>query len=321
MACTDREILELRQLCATGGLAQDSLASLIDAALSVPTLVRSEAAAMASAKKAGLGLQERNKLREALRRHKDNVLSAVEPQIVEVGDDAEAHHIVAAQHHMMELRAKARVQAAEESKGVEVVKNGSICAGYRWTQELTELTVAVELPPGTAKRDCVCKITSDTLEVGLRGQPPVVDGTLFAKARVDDCMWQLQDSHRLIVTIQKLIIGTEGRKWWPCLLKGEPEINTNDCEEGEAINLMVSSGQRLRVQKIELPEPTGEKKKYSPEKAEKAWKDFFKKFPEMHAYEIHFKGDCSDKSMEEQLVDTIEKQLGRDKGEWEKPTG
>jgi hypothetical protein len=184
---------------------------------------------------------------------------------------------------------------------------------------MTDLTVAIELPPGTAKRDVVCKLTSETLEAGLRGQPSIVSGTLHAKCRVDDCMWQLQDSHRLIITIQKLIIDSAGRKFWPCLLKGEPEINTSECEEGESVNLMVSSGQRLRVQKIELPEVKGSKQKYDPVKAEKAWKDFFVKFPDMHAYEITFKGDQSDKSMEEQLVDTIEKSLSRDKGEWEKP--
>ena len=33
------------------------------------------------------------------------------------------------------------------------------------------------------------------------------------------------------------------------------------CEEGESVNLMVSSGQRLRIQKIELPEVKGAKKK------------------------------------------------------------
>lgn len=205
----DRSILELRQLCTSGGLAQDSLAALIDAGLAVPGLVRSEAAAMANAKRAGLSLAERNKLREALRQHKVHVLSAVEPEIVEIGDDAEAHHIVAAQHHMMELRRKARSQAADESKGVEVVKNGNICAGYRWTQELTELTVSIELPPGTAKRDVVCKITPGILECGLRGQSPIVEGTLFARVRVDECMWQLQDSHRLIVTLQKLTVDSQ----------------------------------------------------------------------------------------------------------------
>mgnify|MGYP006107337307 CR=1 FL=1 len=110
----------------------------------------------------------------------------------------------------------------------------------------------------------------------------------------------------------------QGRTWWPCLLKGEPEIDTSKCEEGEATNLMSSSGQRLHIQKIELPEVKGEKK-YDPVKAEKAWNDFFTKFPDMGAWEITFKGD-GEKSMEEQLVDTIEKSLSRDKAEWEKPT-
>jgi hypothetical protein len=76
-------------------------------------------------------------------------------------------------------------------------------------------------------------------------------------------------------------------------------------------------GERIRLQKIEIPErPAGEK--YDPVKAEKAWKDFFEKFPEMGAWEVTFKGD-SEKSMEDQLVDTLEKSLARDKAEWEKP--
>ena len=81
---------------------------------------------------------------------------------------------------------------------------------------------------------------------------------------------------------------------------------------------MSSSGQRLRIQKIELPEVKGPKKKYDPVAAQKAWDDFFKKFPDMGAWEITFKGD-SNKSMEEQIVDTVEKSLARDRAEWEKP--
>ncbi|KAL1503954.1 hypothetical protein AB1Y20_010372 [Prymnesium parvum] len=316
----DREIYELRQLCTTGGLSQDSLGALIDAGLSVPTLVRSEAAAMAATKKAGLGLADRQKLREALRKHKDDVLSAEQPRILEIGDDAEAYHIVAAQHHMAEARAKARAHGAEEAKGVEVVKNGNICAGYRWTQELTELTVSIELPPGTTKRDVVCKFSMQNFTAGLRGHPPIVEGALFSKIKVDDCMWQLQDSHKLIVTLQKLIVSSEEQRWWPCLIQGEPEIDTSKCESGASTNLMVSEGQRISIQKIELPElKDGEKRKYSPEAAEKAWRDFFKKFPDMHAWEITFNAN-SEKSMEEQLVETLEKSLAKDKGEWERGT-
>lgn len=293
---------------------------LIDSQLSVPQLVRSEAAAMASAKKAGLGLADRQKLREALRKHKDEVLSAEQPKILEIGDDAEAFHIVAAQHHMAEARAKARAQGAEEAKGIEVVKNGNICKGYRWTQELNELTVSVDLPPGTTKRDVVCKFSMQNFTAGLRGQPPIIDGTLFAKVKVDDCMWQLQDSHKLIVTLQKLIVTSEEQCWWPCLIRGEPEIDTSKCETGASTNLMVSQGQRISIQRIELPElKDGEKRKYSPEEAEKGWRDFFKKFPEMGAWEITFNPD-KNKSMEEQLVETLEKSLAQDKSEWERGT-
>ena len=266
----DREILELRQLCTSGGLAPSSLASLIDAALSVPDLVRSEAAAMANAKKAGLGLAERSKLREALRQHKESVLSAVEPAIVEIGDDAEAHHIVAAQHHMMELRSRARAQASDEAKGIEIVKNGNICAGYRWTQELGELTLRLELPPGTAKRDVSCKISAKSIECGLRGQPPLVAGTLHATVRVDECMWQLQDSHRLIVTLQKRVVDASDRAWWPRLLEGESEIDTSKCEEGAATDLMSSSGERLRIQKVEMPEARGDGKVRPPSRCRRA---------------------------------------------------
>ncbi len=220
---------------------------------------------------------------------------------------------------MAEIRREQRARAAEEAKGVEYVQNGAICAGYRWTQEMVELTVSVSLPPGTAKKDVLCKITQETLECGLRGEPPIVNGSLFAKVRVDDCMWQLQDSHTLIITLAKLIVAPTDRRWWPCLIKGEDEIDTSECKEGEATNLMGNSGQRLRIQKIELPEVKGPKKPYDPVAAEKGWRDFFKKFPDMAAYEIEFKGD-SDKAAEDQLVETLEKSLARDRGEWEKPT-
>lgn len=316
----ERELYELRQLCVAAALSQESLGALIDAQLSVPVLVRSEAAAMAAAKRAGLPLADRQKLREGLRRHRDEVLSAEQPSIVEIGDDAEAYHIVAAQQHMAEARARARMQHAEEAKGVEVVKNGNICAGYRWTQELSELVVSIELPPGTSKRDVVCKFTTQTITAGLRDCPPIIEGALFAKVKVDECLWQLQDSHRLIVTLQKLVISSDEYRWWPCLVQGEPEIDTSTCETGASTNLMVSQGQRIALQKIELPDDKdAQRREYSPEMAEKAWRDFFKKFPEMHAWEITLDAN-SEQTMEEQLVAKVEKAFAKETGTWEHGT-
>ena len=139
--------------------------------------------------------------------------------------------------------------------------------------------------------------------------------------------------------------------------QSEPEIDVDKCKSGESTNLFTNStGPRLRVQKIELP-PSKDGKKYNPEEAEKAWcaaadrglsprrappgrdrtphgdlplllracrKDFFTKFPDMRAWEIEFnpKKDANgnDVDMEQQLVDTLEKNMARNEGEWEKAT-
>ena len=81
---------ELQQLCTVGGLTQDSLSRLIDAGLSVPSLVRSDAAAMAQAKKAGLGMAERQVLKEALRKHRDEVRSSPTTWNAHMHDPAQA---------------------------------------------------------------------------------------------------------------------------------------------------------------------------------------------------------------------------------------
>ena len=62
-------------------------------------------------------------------------------------------------------------------------------------------------------RPHACPRISQTLTVGLRGLPPLVDGTLHARVRPEDCLWQLQDSHRLIVSLPKLAI--DKHEWWP----------------------------------------------------------------------------------------------------------
>ena len=83
-------VYELQQLCTGGGLTQDSLSRLIDAGLSVPSLVRSDAAAMAQAKKAGLGMAERQVLKEALRQHRDEVRSSPTTWNAHIHDPAQA---------------------------------------------------------------------------------------------------------------------------------------------------------------------------------------------------------------------------------------
>lgn len=41
-----------------------------------------------------------------------------------------------------------------------------------------------------------------------------------------------------------------GHEWWPRLLQGEPEIDIEACEAGEAANLFTGATHRLRLQKV-----------------------------------------------------------------------
>ena len=81
---------------------------------------------------------------------------------------------------------------------------------------------------------------------------------------------------------------------WPCLhdlpivRPGAPEISTDKCEPGKATNLYVSNGERrLRIQRVELP-PNHPDAKASPAEKEKAWKEFFTKYPDWGAWEVDF---------------------------------
>lgn len=58
-------------------------------------------------------------------------------------------------------------------------------------------------------------------QVGLKGQPPILEGELPFDVKPDDSMWNLADGRMLELSLAK----QDGMRWWPHVLRGEPEIN------------------------------------------------------------------------------------------------
>ena len=52
-------------------------------------------------------------------------------------------------------------------------------------------------------RECV---NVQHLKVGLRGQPPVIDGELSKEIKVDECTWLLMDNKIAVVHLEKVRI-------------------------------------------------------------------------------------------------------------------
>jgi len=51
---------------------------------------------------------------------------------------------------------------------------------YSWTQTLQELNVNVPVPNGTKSSFVICEIKKNHLKVGLKGQPPIIDVSIFS---------------------------------------------------------------------------------------------------------------------------------------------
>ncbi|XWS48545.1 hypothetical protein CRYUN_Cryun13aG0087200 [Craigia yunnanensis] len=104
--------------------------------------------------------------------------------------------------------------------------NGLDLEKYSWTQTLQEVTVNVPVPSGTRSRFVACEIKKNHLKVGLKGQPPVIDGELFQAVKPDDCYWSIEDNRSVSILLTK----HNQMEWWKSLVKGDPEIDTQKVE-------------------------------------------------------------------------------------------
>uniref|UniRef100_A0A453R733 CS domain-containing protein n=1 Tax=Aegilops tauschii subsp. strangulata TaxID=200361 RepID=A0A453R733_AEGTS len=115
----------------------------------------------------------------------------------------------------------------EEGGGAEPnAGNGLDMEKYSWTQQLPEVNVNVPVPEGTKSRFVVCEIKKDHLKVGLKGQPPIIDGELHKPVKVDDCFWSIEDGKALSILLTK----HNQMEWWKSVIKGDPEVDTQKVE-------------------------------------------------------------------------------------------
>ncbi|XP_062120139.1 protein BOBBER 1 [Humulus lupulus] len=127
---------------------------------------------------------------------------------------------------------------AEEKSPMEVEKkeesgarapnlgNGLDLENYSWTQSLQEVTAVIPVPAGTKSRFVVCDIKKNRLKVGLKGQPPIIDGELFRPVKPDDCYWSIEDQSSISILLTK----HDQMEWWKSLVKGDPEVDTQKVE-------------------------------------------------------------------------------------------
>ncbi|GFY83422.1 HSP20-like chaperones superfamily protein [Actinidia rufa] len=150
-----------------------------------------------------------------------------------------------------EEKKDAAAVAAENEKTAEGKRapnkgNGLDMDKYSWGQSLQEVTINIPVPPGTTSRFITFEIKPNHLKVGLKGQPPIIDGELFQSVKVEDCFWSLEDQKSISVLMTK----QNQMNWWKSLVKGDPEIDTQKVEPETSKLSDLDSETRSTVEKL-----------------------------------------------------------------------
>jgi hypothetical protein len=104
--------------------------------------------------------------------------------------------------------------------------NGANLEKYAWTQTLEDAELRVPLPGAPPARfkgkDLVVDIGIQRIKVGIKGQPPIIDGKMPGRVLPDDSTWLLTDGREVVITLVKV----NKMEWWSRIVDTDPEINT-----------------------------------------------------------------------------------------------
>jgi len=164
----------------------------------------------------------------------------------------------------------------EEDKSPPPEGNGGTTDKYKWTQTLQELSVTFTLPIGTKAKMIDIDIKNTKLKVGIKGEPPIVDGTFHKSIICEDSFWTIEDSRYLVLSLQK----QNKMEWWKCVLVGDPEINTQKVVPENSKLDDLDGETRQTVEKMMYDQR--QKQMGLPTSEEQSKQDMLKKFMDAH---------------------------------------
>lgn len=170
----------------------------------------------------------------------------------------------------------------EEESGPPLVGNGITTDKYSFTQTLSDFTLNVFLPAGIKGKDLIVEFTSKSLKVQIKGQPPIIDGELPEKIKLEDTYWTIDtvDGKRVMqITFDK----SDKMKWWDCAIVGDQKLNTKKIEPENSKLSDLDGDTRQTVEKMMFDQHQKQKGLPTSDEMEKRSKleAFMKAHPEM----------------------------------------
>lgn len=130
----------------------------------------------------------------------------------------------------------AGMQPALTEEGKQVpIGNGGIAEKYYWTQTLREVTVYVDVPPGTKSKVIQCALQPSSLRLVVADQV-LIDGVLDDTIIASESMWTINhggnsDVPQIVITLEK-----SRETWWSRVVVGDPQIDTCKVDSSKHID-------------------------------------------------------------------------------------
>mmetsp|Transcript_18580 Transcript_18580/g.52211 ORF Transcript_18580/g.52211 Transcript_18580/m.52211 type:complete len:154 (-) Transcript_18580:381-842(-) len=138
---------------------------------------------------------------------------------------------------------------------MDPVKGGGTGPGFTWEQTLTDVTVSIELPAATQKRDLQLELRPTYIRAAVaqhEAQQPLVliEGSLFGRVRTFESgsSWELvreKGKLVLVITLEKACKSVAPKfDYWRSVIPGQEEIDTHKLSrEAEGLSLnMINPG-------------------------------------------------------------------------------
>jgi len=138
---------------------------------------------------------------------------------------------------------------------------------YKWNQTIGDVDITVPVAGNFKGRDLDVKITKSQLKVGVKGQPPIIDGDLPKTIHVDESTWTLETTpggKEISLHLDKV----NKMEWWAHVITSAPSIDTSKIQPENSKLSELDGETRGMVEKMmydqrqkEMGKPTSEDQK------------------------------------------------------------